>query len=154
VVVSAVEACHRCGADLRGDSIEQVNVRQVNDLPPIKLHVREYRAEAKTCPHCQQLTQAAFPVDLLDRLQNQQEAVLGFVFDFDIPFDNNQAERDIRMVKLKQKISGCFRTEEGADTFARIRSFLASLKKQGISLLDSLALLFAGIAHPHDFFPE
>jgi transposase len=58
------------------------------------------------------------------------------------------------MVKLKQKISGCFRTEEGAHSFARIRSFLSTLKKQGISLLDSLALLFAGIAHPQDFFPE
>jgi transposase len=388
VVVSAVEQCQSCGADLRGEPIEQVSARQVHDLPPIHLQVTEYRAEAKTCPHCQQLNQAAFPVEvtrsvqygsrlkgmlvylmnyqllpskrtrellndllgvqlsegtlynslaecfealepfesilhdrlrsadvahfdetgfrvnqhlwwlhvactaqftaysvqrkrgtdgmnamgilpefqgkaihdglksyesypcahflcnahhlrelqfvweryqqpwavqmrvflstmhhqvkeakqqrltaldaqqlqncetryhailaqglaenppppidpnappkrgrpkqsipknLLDRLQNQQEAVLGFICDFDIPFDNNQAERDIRMVKLKQKISGCFRTEDGAHSFARIRSFLTTLKKQSISLLDSLALLLAGIAHPQDFFPE
>jgi transposase len=96
----------------------------------------------------------AVPKNLLDRLQSKQDAVLGFLYDFRIPFDNNQAERDIRMVKLKQKISGCFRTEDGAHSFARIRSFLATLKKQGISLLDSFALLFDGIAHPLDFFPE
>jgi transposase len=92
--------------------------------------------------------------NLLDRLQSQQTSVLGFLYDFDIPFDNNQAERDIRMVKLKQKISGGFRTADGAHSFARIRSFLSTLKKQGLNLLDSLSLLFEGNSHPSHFLPE
>jgi hypothetical protein len=77
VVVLAVEACQSCGADLRGEPIEQVSACQVHDLPPIKLHVTEYRAEAKTCPHCQQLNQAAFPVEvsvLHDRLRSADVA--------------------------------------------------------------------------------
>jgi transposase len=64
MLVSAVEACQSCGADLRGEPIEQVSARQVHDLPPIKLQVTEYRAETTTCPHCQQLNQAAFPVEV------------------------------------------------------------------------------------------
>jgi transposase len=92
--------------------------------------------------------------NLLDRLQSKQASVLGFLVDFQVPFDNNQAERDIRMVKLKQKISGCFRTADGARSFARIRSFCSTLKKQGLDLLDSLTLLFNGNSHPSNFLPE
>lgn len=84
--------------------------------------------------------------NLLERLDVHQAEVLRFIHDFQVPFDNNQAERDIRMMKLKQKISGGFRSLDGARVFCRIRGYLSTLKKQGYNLLDALEQLFLG--HP------
>jgi transposase len=81
---------------------------------------------------------------LIHRLQTKREQVLRFMTDFRVSFDNNATERDIRMVKLQQKISGCFRTEEGAQAFCRIRSYLSSARKQGYSPLTALEHAFAG----------
>jgi transposase len=67
---------------------------------------------------------------------------LRFFHDFDAPFDNNLSERDIRMTKVKQKISGCFKTFDGARYFARIRSFVSTAQKQHVSILDALKDLF------------
>jgi transposase len=92
--------------------------------------------------------------NLLDRLQTQQTSVLGFVYDFEVPFDNNQAERDIRMMKLKQKISGSFRSQAGAEMFCRIRGYLSTLRKQGIDVLDALTSLFMGDLIVPDFSAE
>jgi hypothetical protein len=82
--------------------------------------------------------------NLLLRLERDQDAVLRFAHDFRVPFGNNQAEQDIRMVKLQQKISGCWRTHEGAERFLAIRSYISTARKQGHDALDVLAQLAQG----------
>jgi transposase len=82
--------------------------------------------------------------NLLERLLLRQEEVLAFLDDLAIPFDNNQAERDLRSLKLQQKVSGCFRSDTGADAFASLRSYHATLRKQGQPLLAALQSVFAG----------
>ncbi|MGZ3598688.1 MAG: IS66 family transposase [Ktedonobacterales bacterium] len=82
--------------------------------------------------------------NLLKRLWLRQDQVLAFLDDLTIPFDNNQAERDLRMLKVQQKISGAFRSEHGAAAFARIRGYLSSLAKQGMALLPALEAIFGG----------
>ncbi|MGO8949912.1 MAG: IS66 family transposase, partial [Ktedonobacterales bacterium] len=82
--------------------------------------------------------------NLLERLWMGQDEVLAFLSDLTVPFDNNQAERDLRMVKVQQNVSGCFRSTHGATAFARIRGYLSSLSKQGVKRLAALETLFLG----------
>ncbi|MCO6004140.1 transposase [Actinoallomurus purpureus] len=78
---------------------------------------------------------------LARRLLDKHDDHLRFTTDVRVPFDNNPAEREIRMIKIRQKISGCLRTLTGAEQFCAIRSYLATTAKHDIGLLDALTRL-------------
>lgn len=90
-------------------------------------------------------------LNLLERLKNYEADVLRFMVKDYIPFTNNQGENDIRMTKVQQKISGCFKSMEGAKIFCRIRSYLLTAQKHGVLPAKALKLLFDGKL-PEEFF--
>lgn len=92
--------------------------------------------------------------NLLDALLKRAEQVLCFLDDLGVPFTNNLAERDLRMIKVQQKISGTFRSTQGATAFCVIRSYLSTMRKQGRSLLEAMAAVFAGTPFPIAWAPK
>jgi transposase len=139
---------------LAGDRARAAGLQRVDDAARARLRVRYQRLLADG--------QAANPppargrrrgrarrspaANLLGRLDAHRDEVLRSLDDTRVPFDNNQSERDLRMVKLQQKISGCWRTLAGAEAFLTVRSYVATARKQGMNPLAVLRLLFEG--HP------
>ena len=82
--------------------------------------------------------------NLLDRLHNFKASVLGFMHDFTVPFDNNQGERDIRMLKVQQKVSGSFRSEQGPRDYCRLMTYISTIRKNSMDVIEALASIFSG----------
>lgn len=110
----------------RYDRIVKEAIKQ-EPIPALELHKRGRKAKSKS-------------LNLLECFRDKKKEVLKFLYDKTVPFDNNLAERDLRMVKLKQKISGCFRTKKGADVFCRIRSYISTVKKHDGLVWDALQM--------------
>ena len=87
---------------------------------------------------------------LVERLANYKVPVCLFIHNFNVPFDNNQAERDLRMIKVKTKVSGCFRTEEGARDYRKIMSYVGTAHKQGHNAYQAIKNAISG--HPDFIF--
>lgn len=120
--------------DQRYDRIIEMGLEEDEQLNPPESLPKAKRGRKKQSP----------AKKLLDRLRNYRSEDLGFIRNPFIPFDNNQAERDVRMVKVQQKVSGTFRDSKGAERFSRIRGYISTMKKQSHSVMEALHSVMIG----------
>lgn len=143
-IKTAVERSRIAGhSQLEGEEQEEFSrryeriIKRGNELNPERVKRRVVKAGGRGKAERGRIAQTAAR-KLVARLEQYQTEVLRFMTDFRVPFDNNQAERDLRMVKLQQKTSGCFRTGQGAREFCRLRSVISTARKQGQAVLESI----------------
>jgi hypothetical protein len=110
---------------------------RADELSALLVATHDKVQAAKAAGKCSLPTRTLYPI-------TRRDDVLRFASDFSSSFDNNLAERDLRMVKLQQKISGCYRTEAGATNYLAIRCYISTIRKQGINALGALRDLSEG----------
>jgi transposase len=144
-IKKAVEETQPQAASLPSAQLEEFERRYAEIVkagfdanPPVPSLAREGQGKKRGRP------KHSPPVNLLLRLRDFIAPVLAFMYNFAIPFDNNQAERDVRMVKVKQKVSGGFRTIEGAKQFARIRGYISTARKNSKNVFEAIRDAFGG----------
>ena len=117
------------------DRYDKIIARGLAKNPPVK---------KRDGPNMRGRIKQSKATNLLLRLKKYRKETLLFMYDFDVPFENNLAERDIRMAKVQQKISGTFRSAEGARTFCRIRGYISTVRKNSLSVIDAIGSAFEG----------
>jgi transposase len=146
-IKAAVEKAHKGGRKTLPPSRKRRFLREYSELIEMagKLYgtLKRKRGRTKKPKVIESVIRAAAR-KLACRLDEKRDEILLFMHDFTVPFDNNQAERDLRMLKVKQKISGCFRTDGGAEEFCRLRSYVSTMKKQGQGVMETIRSMFAG----------
>jgi transposase len=113
-----------CTFETRYDEFVRTGKHQLENMPPKSFGYNELRR-------------------MVNRLENHKDHYLLFIRNYDAPFTNNQAERDLRHCKTKQKVSGCFRSWQGVLDYCKIHSLLATAEKRGENLLDALLGVFS-----------
>ncbi|TFE19700.1 IS66 family transposase [Cohnella luojiensis] len=139
------KAARASGIPLSDETLAEIDRQYDDNLALGKIEWAKDKVPEKTGPKGRKCKSKS--ANLGDRFERHKASILRFLYDARIPFDNNQAERDIRMSKVKQKISGCFRTAIGGQQFASIRGFISTLMKQSLPLHNSLASVLRGQFH-------
>ena len=132
------EAVKKWKTNLEKDQLESIHLQYKQILSNWKT---EYKVKIRKKWQRWRLAKYKW-LNLVERLELNETWTLGFIHDFDIPFDNNLAERDIRMVKTRTKISGCFRSFEWVQWFCRIRSYISTIIKQKWDVYNSILSMF------------
>jgi len=137
--------------DLFLEMLKCIEEQKARDAPPTRREFKQWRRRYRDILQAGRQanpltpTQLARPrskqskeQNLLDRLEGYEDCILAFLWEWDLPFTNNEAERPFRMIKTRLKISGCFRTLQGAHRHVRIRSYISTVRKHGLPVLEHL----------------
>lgn len=142
--------CHATVEEARAKGQTSLPQRVIEDLTATYHHIIEVGLAAQPPPlpprsHHRGRVKQSKAKNLLDRLKRDAPSVLLFMSDFRVPFTNNGSEQDLRMVKVQQKISGTFRSQDGPKAFCRIRGYFSTMAKQGHRLCVVARQIFAGV---------
>ncbi len=142
LLVEINDACddaRRRGLKQLGPSLQRAFAARYDALVAQGLAANPEPASGRKRDYCQRRS-----FNLVTAFATHRRAILRYMYDLDVAFTNNQAERDLRPTKLHRKISGCFRSQHGAERFAHLRSYLSTTRKNGVPAIEALTLLFTG----------